>query len=496
MIDAMEDRYVVTCDIPGAFMHADIDELIHIKLEGELVDRLIRLDATYKEFVTIEYGKRVIYTKLNKALYGTMQAFLLFWHKFKGFLTDLGYEENPHDSCVVNKMINSKQCTVCWYVDDVKASHIEESVVEDLISKMQEEYDKEAPLTVSRGKVLEYLGMKIDYSNTGKVVFSMWDYVKNLLEECPDELLKAGTATTPAANQISNINPNAIKLDKEKAEIFHHLVAKLLYLSKRTRPDIQFPAAFLTTRVHEPDIDDWKKLGHCLCYLKGSMELDLTLETALLMIIRWWIDSAYGVHSDCKSHTGGAMSLGKGCPINMSRKQRINTRSSTEAELVGVNDNMTMVLWTKLFLEAQGIEVTDNIIYQDNKSTMFLEKNGRQSSGKKTRHFDIRYYFIHDHINHGTVKVEYCPTDLMVGDFHTKPLQGSAFCRFRAIILNLPHDPLLDSMTDSQECVGTKPSVHTSVSTYELEDFSKPLNQDTEGWITVKNSRKKAVTFL
>jgi hypothetical protein len=102
-----------------------------------------------------------------------MQASLLFWRKFKGFLTDLGYEENPYDSCVVNKMVNGKQCTVCWYVDDVKASHVEESVVEDLISKMQEEYGKEAPLTVSRGKVLEYLGMKIDYSNTGKVVFSM-----------------------------------------------------------------------------------------------------------------------------------------------------------------------------------------------------------------------------------------------------------------------------------------------------------------------------------
>jgi hypothetical protein len=87
--------------------------------------------------------------------------------------------------------------------------------------------------------------------------------------------------------------------------------------------------------------------------------------------------------------------------------------------------------------------------------------------------------------------------DLMVGDFHTKPLQGSAFCCFRAIILNLPHDPLLDPMTDSQECVGTKLSVRTPVSTYELEDFSKPLNQDADaGWITVKNSRKKTVTFL
>ena len=196
------------------------------------------------------------------------------------------------------------------------------------------------------------------------------------------------------------------------------------------------------------------------------------------------------------------MSLGKGCPINMSRKQRINTRSSTEAELVGVNDNMTMVLWVKLFLEAQGLEVHDNIIYQDNKSTMLLEKNGRQSSGKKTRHFEIRYYFIHDHIKRGNVRVEYCPTDWMVGDFHTKPLQGSAFRRFRAIILNLPHDPLLDPMADRQECVGTSSentSVRAPVLAHVLEDHSRPSDQDT--WTEVvhrKHSRKasKKAHFL
>ena len=491
MIDAVERRCVVTCDIPGAFMHSDIDELIHIKLEGELADLLIRLDPTYEQFVTIEHGKRVIYAKLNKALYGTMQAALLFWKKFKAFLTDLGYEENPYDSCVVNKIINGKQCTVCWYVDDVKISHVDESVVEDLVSKMQEEYGKEAPLTVNRGKIQEYLGMKIDFSNENKVVFSMRDYTKNLLEECPDELLMGGVAASSAASHIFNVNPKAPKLNEEKAEIFHHLVAKLLYLSKRTRPDIQLPVAFLTTRVREPDIDDWKKLGRCLCYLNHNRDLDLTLEITLPIIIRWWIDAAYGVHRDCKSHTGAAMSLGKGCPINGSRKQRINTRSSTEAELVGVNDYMTMVLWVRLFLEAQGIDVVDNIIYQDNKSTMLLEKNGRQSSGKKTRHFEIRYYFIHDHIKRGTTRVEHCPTDLMVGDFHTKPLQGSAFRRFRAIIMNLPSDPVLDPMTDSQECVGT--SSETSVRQPNLfEDRSRPQDKDT--WTEVARKRRNPRT--
>jgi Reverse transcriptase (RNA-dependent DNA polymerase) len=494
MIDALERRCVVTCDIPGAFMHADIDELIHIKLEGELADLLIRLDPTYQQFETMEHGKRVIYAKLNKALYGTLQASLLFWKKFKTFLTNLGFEDNPYDSCVMNKMVNNKQCTIGWYVDDLKISHVEETVVEEIVAKLQEEYGKEAPLSVNRGKVQDYLGMKIDFSNEGKVVFSMKEYIKGMLEECPEELLKAGAAKTPAASHLFEINEKATKLDDKKAEIFHHLVAKLLYLSKRTRPDLLLTVAFLTTRVRSPDTDDWKKLARCLCYLKDNQDLDLTLEASSSVLIHWWIDAAYGVHPDFKSHTGAAMSLGKGCPINVSSKQRINTRSSTEAELVGVNDIMTLVLWVRLFLEAQGIEVVDNIIYQDNQSTMLLEKNGRQSSGKKTRHFEIRYYFIHDHIKRGTTKVEYCPTDLMVGDFHTKPLQGSAFRKHRALIMNLPFDFSSDPASDSQECV--EASGETSVTQtesrqlYTSEVRSQPRDQNVS-WCDVVRKRKK-----
>jgi Reverse transcriptase (RNA-dependent DNA polymerase) len=491
MIDALERRCVVTCDIPGAFMHADIDELIHIKLEGELADLLIRLDPTYQQFATMEHGKRVIYAKLNKALYGTLQASLLFWKKFKTFLTDLGFEDNPYDSCVMNKMVNNKQCTIGWYVDDLKISHVEEAVVEEIVAKLQEEYGKEAPISVNRGKVQDYLGMKIDFSNEGKVIFSMKEYIKGMLEECPEELLKAGAAKTPAASHLFEINEKATKLDDEKAEIFHHLVAKLLYLSKRTRPDLLITVAFLTTRVCSPDIDDWKKLARCLCYLKDNQDLDLTLEASSSVLIHWWIDAAFGVHPDFKSHTGAAMSLGKGCPINVSSKQRINTRSSTEAELVGVNDIMTLVLWVRLFLEAQGIVVVDNIIYQDNQSTMLLEKNGRQSSGKKTRHFEIRYYFIHDHIKRGTTKVEYCPTDLMVGDFHTKPLQGSAFRKHRALIMNLPPG---DPVTDTQECVES--SGETSVTQtesrqlYMNEVSSQPRDQQVS-WCDVVRKRRK-----
>ena len=127
----------------------------------------------------------------------------------------------------------------------------------------------------------------------------------------------------------------------------------------------------------QPDVDDWKKLTRCIRYLRNSKELYLTLEADDDIAIKWWIDASFAMHPDMKSHTGGTMSFGKGSVYSMSRKQRINTKSSTEAELVGVDDGMPLVIWTRNFMTAQGYEIHDNVIYQDNQSAILLEKNGR-----------------------------------------------------------------------------------------------------------------------
>jgi hypothetical protein len=91
----------------------------------------------------------------------------------------------------------------------------------------------------------------------------------------------------------------------------------------------------------------------------------------------------------------------------------------------------------KIFLEAQGYDVEKNIVYQDNKSAILLETNGKKSSGKQTRALNIRYFFITDQVEKGNTQIEHCETDNMVRDFFTKPLQGKKFQRFRNNILGL-----------------------------------------------------------
>ena len=450
LIDAMERRCVITMDIPGAFMQADIDETVHVKLEGEVALLLCKLAPEYRPFITYERGKPVIYAELNKALYGTVQAAYLFFKKLTKFLTEeLGFEVNPYDSCVVNKTINGKQCTIAWHVDDLKISHVSEEVCEMILKRLNDEYGNEQEVVAHRGKIHDYLGMVIDFSKDGEVTFSQKKYIQETLDECPEEMF-GRHVQTPAADHLFHVDDDAEKLDESQKEFFHRLVAKLLYVCKRSRPDIQLPTMFLTTRVSNPDVDDWKKLSRIMNYLRDTNDLALRLSVDDIGILRWWIDASFAVHRDFKSHTGASLSLGKGCPINMSSKQKINTRSSTEAELVGINDAMTMILWVRLFLMAQGHEIRDNIVYQDNQSTMLLAKNGRQSSGKQTRHIEIRYYFITDQIERKNVTIKYCPTEDMVADFFTKPLQGKQFRKLRKIIMNIPDD-VNDRL---QECVG------------------------------------------
>ena len=150
------------------------------------------------------------------------------------------------------------------------------------------------------------------------------------------------------------------------------------------------------------------------------------------------MDASFAVHPDFKSHTGAVMTMGNGAITSISRKQGMNTWSSTEAEVVAADEVVGPMLWTRLFLEAQGYPIKKNILYQDNRSAMLLENNGRKSAGKRSRHLNIHYFFVTDQKDKGNISIEYCPTDQMKGDYMTKPLHGKKFTSFRRELMNLP----------------------------------------------------------
>ena len=270
------------------------------------------------------------------------------------------------------------------------------------------------------------------------MIVSMIKYLQKVIEEFPGIL--ASTKASPAGDHLFKVREDGKKIPEELARQFHRTTAQLLFLCKRARPDIETLVSFLTTRVKEPDEDDWAKLRHGLMYLKGTLYMKRYMTADALNIIRWWADASYGVHWDCKGHTGAMMSMGRGALVNISRKHKLNTGSSTESELVSIADVLGMMMWCKYFMEAQGYTIDSNILYQDNKSTILLAKNGRMSAGKNSKHIKNRFFLITDKVAQGDLEIHHKSTEDMWADMNTKPTQGKLFRTQRGEVMGVPVD--------------------------------------------------------
>jgi hypothetical protein len=425
-IAAREKRHVATIDIGGAYLNADMGHHnVYMLLDPFISAILKRIDAKYEEFVN-EDGTIIV--KLNKALYGCVQSAKLWNDHLSGTLEGMGFTRNPLDRCVFNKVIDGKQCTICMHVDDLLVTCELEEILESVFAQLRERYKE---VKINRGPKVSYLGMTFDFSVQGKAKCTMEGYIEDLLRLCEVQ----GSATSPAAENLFEVSTSSPPLESARRERFHSLVAKLLYLAKRVRPDLLVAVSFLATRVLYATEQDDIKLTRALKYLRSTADLGLTLEANDIISVLGYVDASYGVHIDGKSHTGTAITLGKGAVYAKSGKQKVVSKSSTEAELIGLSDSASQIIWTRDFLIGQGYKVDAATIFQDNLSTMALVKNG-QSNSERSRHINIRYFFVKDRVDQGEVRIEYKPTGEMIADVLTKPLQGSLFARLRDLLLN------------------------------------------------------------
>ena len=271
-VSAGEKRKIAMWDVEGAYLHAEQDNFVLVKFTGSSVDVLCQVDEEYKSFVTIEKGKKVIYLQLLKALYGCLRSALLWYELYTSKIQGMGFELNPYDMCVANKVINEKQCTIGYYVDDNIATHVEEEVLSDIIDVVKSEV---GAITVSRGNTHNFLGMDITFNDDGTLSIRMTEYIADTLREFPDKLRKS--SATPARADLHQIDSSSKLLSKERGEIFHSLVMKLMFLCQRSRLDITTAISFLSTRVQSPTEEDWAKLKRCLEFLNGTINDPMVL---------------------------------------------------------------------------------------------------------------------------------------------------------------------------------------------------------------------------
>lgn len=431
-IAAGEQRHIVTVDIAGAYLNADIkDHVVLMRLEPKLADLLVTMDPEIYSAARNPDGSIVV--QLLKALYGCIESAKLWFDVLSAALREYGFADNPHDRCVFNLTTsNGQQMTVVVYVDDLFITCTDIDSIDKFVAFLKHKF---VTITEHHGLVHSYLGMTFDFTMTGRVSVTMNGYINDVL----DFTGVSGTATSPATSSLFFVTHAADEsqpLRSDDKEDFHTIVAKLLYLAKRVRPDILTAVSLLASRVLNPTPSDRQKLDRVLKYLNGSRELGIVLEQEHNFPVAY-VDASYGVHSDCKSQTGLYITLGKGPIFVRSSKQKLVAKSSTEAELIALSDSVGEIIWTRNFLLEQNSNPVQQpaIIFEDNMSTISLIEKGR-SHHRATKHINIRYFFLKDRIDNKEIKIEYKSTQDMIADIFTKPLQGTLFKKVRALLLN------------------------------------------------------------
>ena len=166
-------------------------------------------------------------------------------------LEDLGHEMNPYNPCVWNKMVLGTQLTLMFRVDDVLMAHALSNVVTDHVKLLDEKYGRNDPLSVTRGKLHEYLWMTLDFRNEGSAAFTQHDAIKKFWSSLPNNLRSKHESVLAPENSFK-LDPNSTKVDVKLKDEHHTAIAKCLYFSQRSRPDIQLATGFHCTRIKEP----------------------------------------------------------------------------------------------------------------------------------------------------------------------------------------------------------------------------------------------------
>ena len=169
---------------------------------------------------------------------------------------------NPSSPCVANKMINNKQCTIVWYVDDNNTWHMQSSVVDDVIKEIEDHFGK---LMVTRGKEHVFVGMNIKFIDKGRVSIIMKDYITESMEvfESFCDMIVAAVNSSAKKNMCEKYDiDKATLLEEDTSEEFHHIVSKLLDVSKRAQFDIELGISYLCTRVSCSTIGDWENYSN------------------------------------------------------------------------------------------------------------------------------------------------------------------------------------------------------------------------------------------
>lgn len=417
----MEMRHL---DVPSAFLNAEVEEDLYIRLPPGL-------------------NKKGVVYKLQKALYGLKQSPRNWGLLLTSVLVKkMGYQPTVSDPCMYHKKSKTgKLMYIFVFVDDLQVSFFKED---------EEEWEQQKQVLVNEfdikdmGEPKWLLGMKVDRDRSaGTITLDMEQYVLKALTRFG--LLKCKSAFTPAASN----GDESSKEEEEKSgdekpadqELYMQIVGTLLYASISARPDISHAVHKLTVKLQSPTAGDMRRAKRVLQYLAKDPKRGLVLGAATIlksgekMTVSAYTDADYANSKrDRKSVSGYLIKINGVVIMWSSKKQRVIALSTCESELMAVCSGVQEVLWTRSMLRELNLLMNvPSVVYCDNQSTVALVKNG--VSSERTKHIEVRYHFVTQHVNDGNIEMKWIPTNEQEADIFTKTLARPLFTTMRELIM-------------------------------------------------------------
>lgn len=407
-VATQQDLEIDSMDVVTAYLNSELEEEIYMELPR----------------TNPAQGQR--FCRLRKALYGLKQSGRAWNRKLHAELLKQNLVQSKVDPCVYFKNNQQEMLIVAVYVDDLLIF----SKTRKEMDRFKENLGKIFPMK-DLGPVHECLGLRIRRNRKkGILEIDQEFYTEEILKTFNMQNCHPTSMPLKAGQRLdkSMCPRTESERSRMKRVPYREAIGKLLYLSQGTRPDITFAVNAVSQFSSDPGEAHWSAVKGILKYLRGTSGRKLIFQKSISTDIAGFCDADWANDvNDRKSIAGYAFKLGKSFIAWSCKKQPTVALSTTEAEYMSIGHAVKEALWLQQFFA----ELNSNlnlklyyrpiVIYCDNRGAIELTKNNLHHA--RTKHIDVRHHFVRDTVESGRVKIEQVPTEKMVADIFTKPLQ-------------------------------------------------------------------------
>ena len=428
-IAAKEKRPIRVGDIPSAYLQAE-----HVPADGKTT--FIRADKETTRIIVKVYPDLINYVMPNgtmilevaRALYGLVESAWLWYQELSKTLTDLGYTVTEADRGLFakktfrgNTVIASNIVSV--HVDDLISAASPNAEGSALSKEFWDHLESKWPgIKLQTGPRFKHLSWDIMQDpETGVVHRSQSSYIKDVLKTLKVDKFQYH----PMRSDLLTHRPDTELLVPAQHSEFRSILQKVAY-AREGRPDIDFVVSHLQRLQTAPTQSDWNDLMHLLQYLNKEPE-HWIIHAPTDLQLKAYVDASYNITPDGKSHYGFLLTVGHSLVGLKGGRIKTVVRSSTEAEIVGVNEVTSELLWARDVLVELGFPQDEVLIAEDNNSCITMLQTEPRNFQTNSRHVRVKWAFYRQEHEKSILKLFYCPTDIMRADLLTKPLRGKVF---------------------------------------------------------------------